>query len=222
MAVKTAPANNIIEQAEGIAQDAWEQTGKIAKDTTKTITQDVSSQVSFSNWLGLGETLPDEVVKAKEDEETMRKLNGYKEIFRKIDAIEGRVTDENALDEKVRRYIEEEKKNAFESFSEMKAEHKPSASPPKTPPQGEQHGKPPQAGPPVTAKDHEQPEGTSETTGPAIPQAPEISPLEGDVSTQSKESGSNFRKPKRVHYRRRGTPRATANLRSAETRSNRE
>lgn len=128
MPVKTGPPKNIVEQAERIAGDAWEQTGKIATDTAKTVVQDLASQASWEAWLGLEETLSDEAVKAKEDEEFLRKLGGYKEIFRKIDAIEGRAIDEKVLDEKVRRYIEAEKKRAVESFREMKTEHKSRAS----------------------------------------------------------------------------------------------
>lgn len=141
MPVKTGPPKNVVEQAEGIASDAWELTGKIAKDTAKTVVQDVASQASWEAWLGLEETLSDEAVKAKENEEFLRKLEGYKEIFRKIDAIEGRLTDEKILDEKVRRYIEEEKKRAAEGLREMKTEHRTQASQLSTPPQREQKTK---------------------------------------------------------------------------------
>lgn len=210
MPPKTAPAKNVVEQAEGIASDAWERTGKIATDTAKTVAQDVASQASWESWLGLEETLSDEAVKAKEDEEFLRKLDGYKEIFRKIDAIEGRVTDEKALDEKVRRYIEEEKKRAMESFREMKTEHKTGAARLGTPPQGEQQ----------EAQAEERKEAVEEQQNEEK-KAEQQASLENIVEVPAgRETGLNP-KFKRKRNPWRGTPRATAKLRTAETRAGR-
>lgn len=200
MPVKTGTPKNIVEQAEGIASDAWERTGKIATDTAKTVVQDVASQASWESWLGLEETLSDEAVKAKKDEEFLRKLDGYKDIFRKIDAIEGRVTDEKVLDEKVRRYIEEEKKRAAEGLREMKTEHRTQAGQLGTPPHGEQQ----------KTKEEQEAEVTEE-----------------DKKKQEAEKKAKLEKQvelpgKRKFNRRSNIAKGMRRLPSPETRSNRE
>ena len=211
MATKVSPAKNILEQAEKIASDAWGKTEEIAEDTAKTVAQDVSSEISFSAWLGLGETLPPEVVKAKEDEDLMRKTEGYKDIFRKIDAIEGKATDEKALDEKVRKYIEEEKKRTAESFREMKTEHKAEAEGLSTPPQGEEQKEQAEQQKEAAKEEEEESKKTEQQQG-----------LDTPIETPpGPQAGAGF-KGKRKSNPRRGTPRATAQLRSADTRTARE
>ena len=202
MPPKTGAVNTVLEQAERIASDAWEKTGEGAKTVAKAI----AAQTSFSTWLGLEEPPSDEVVKAKEDEELMRKTEGYKEIFRKIDAIEGRTTDEKVLDEKVRRYIEEERKRATESFHEMRTEGKTEADKLGTTPQSEQQ----------QAQEERQKEIAEEEEAKRK-KAEEQARLENVVEAPpGKQTGLSF-KGRRKSNPRRGTPRATAKLRSAES-----
>jgi hypothetical protein len=143
-----------------------------------------------------------EEIKAEEEQEIMRKIDGYKDIFRKIDAIEGRVTDEEKLDEKVRKYIEEEKKKAIESFREMKIEHKAQASQLGAPAHGEEQKE-------YAEKQRVAQEEEEEKKKKAEEQAKLETQIE---APPGKQTGLSFR-GKRKSSPRRGTPRATENLR---------
>lgn len=205
MPPKAGLLNQALKNTSEFAGETLDEAKRTAVKQAEDIIDEARRQISF---FGLEPPPPPEIIKAKEDEELMRKLEGYKEIFRKIDAIEGRVTDEKMLDEKVRRYIEEEEKRAIESFRRMETAHRQDASSLSTPPQSEQQ-----------KTNEEQQEKIAEEEEGKRKEAEEQTRLENVVEAPlGKQTGLIFQ-GKRKSNPRRGTPRATRNLRgSAEQR----
>src|SRR3972149_8899582 len=151
----------------------------------------------------------EEELNAIERREKMEGLEGYKRARRELDAMQGKVTSEISLDDETRRRIEEEEKRLTESLQRFEATSREAASA-LGPPKPEQE-----------AQAEKQKEAASEQEGQRK-KAEEQTRIETHVEApHGIESGpSLFIKFKRRKNPLRGAPRATAELRGAETRTN--
>lgn len=148
----------------------------------------------------------EEELEAIEQREKMEKIEGFKESRRRLNALQGKVTNEMTLDDQTRRYIEEEEKRLGQSFREFESSSRQTARE-----LGQTH-------PPQEAQAEQQKEAVEQQRLDQE-KATEQARFENTVEApQGRQTGVSF-KGKRKSSPRRGAPRSTQKLRSAETKA---
>ena len=202
MPPKTGIVSNVIETlgepVQTIKGDVKKQVGNMSLDLVKMLYIDPEHKFKT-----------DEELEQIKNRERMEKLEGFKQSRRDLNAMQGKVVSEETIDEEVRKQIEEEEKRLYESLQRFDVSSRDTASDLGKTPQNEE-------------AQAEQQRKLAEEEERKIKEAKEQERLENVVEAPpGKQTGLSF-KGRRKQNPRRGTPRSTARLRSAETRTNRE
>lgn len=146
----------------------------------------------------------DEELEQIEKRERMERLEGFRQSRRELNAMQGKVVSEETIDEETRKYIEEEEERLARNLQKFEITSRETA---------ESLGQ-------KTSQEKtqaEQQKGAAEEQEKQRKEAEEKARLETTIETpHGRETGVNPKFKRRPNPRR-GTPRATARLRSAET-----
>lgn len=197
MPSKKGMVGNVIETLgepiRAIKGDVKKQVGNMSLDLVKMLYTDPEHKFKT-----------DEELEQIEKRERMEKLEGFKQARQELNAMQGKVVGEETIDEEARKYIEEEEKRLARNLQKFEVTSKDTAESlgqeaPKDKAQVEEQKK--------VTEEHEQEKKKAE----------EKLKLETQVEAPAGKQIALSFKGRRRSNPRRGTPRATTKLRSAES-----